>query len=265
MILKLFTSLIFMLHFMCGVTLSAETELVDLGRWNDVELEKIIISVNQIDNPGDRIVALSSHFVDTPYAANTLIGGPQETEQLVINLTGFDCFTFLDVVEALRRTSDAEDFPVQLKKVRYREGTVVYEKRRHFFSDWVTGSAAVIHDVTAEVGQGRAQNMSKQLNRKSDGTLWLPEIPVTPREIIFIPSGKIDTKVLSRLQSGDYVGIFSTHAGLDVTHTGLIVKSKDNIMLRHASSRSSVKRVVDEDLLDYLQGKPGLVVYRANP
>ena len=93
----------------------------------------------------------------------------------------------------------------------------------------------------------------------------LAEIPVTPREIIFIPSGKIDTKVLSRLQSGDYVGIFSTHAGLDVTHTGLIVKSKDNIMLRHASSRSSVKRVVDEDLLDYLQGKPGLVVYRANP
>ncbi len=262
MILKLFTSLIFMLHFMCGVTLSAETELVDLGRWNDAELEKIIISAKQIDNPGDRIVALSSHFVDTPYAANTLIGGPQETEQLVINLTGFDCFTFLDVVEALRRTSDAEGFSEQLKKVRYRDGTVAYEKRRHFFSDWVAGSTTAINDVTAEVGQGSAQSVAKQLNRKSDGTLWLPEITVTQREIIFIPSEKIDTKVLSGLQSGDYVGIFTAYAGLDVTHTGLIVKSKDKIMLRHASSRSSAKRVVEEDLLNYLQGKPGLVVYR---
>ncbi len=139
---------------MCGVALSAETERVDFGRWSDAELEEIIISAKQINNPGDRIVALSSHFIDTPYAANTLIGSPQETEQLVINLSGFDCFTFLDVVEALRRTSDAEDFPEQLKKVRYRDGTVAYEKRRHFFSDWVTGSATAINDVTAEVGQG---------------------------------------------------------------------------------------------------------------
>ena len=254
-----------MFYFMCGVALSAETELVDFGRWSDAELEEIIISAKQINNPGDRIVALSSHFIDTPYAANTLIGGPQEAEQLVINLSGFDCFTFLDVVEALRRASDAEAFSEQLKKVRYRDNTVAYEKRRHFFSDWVTGSATAINDVTTEVGQGGAQSVAKQLNRKSDGTLWLAEIAVTPREIIFIPTGKIDTLVLSALQSGDYVGIYSESAGLDVIHTGLIVKSKDNIMLRHASSRSSVKRVVDEDLLNYLQGKPGLVVYRANP
>jgi hypothetical protein len=33
-------------------------------------------------------------------------------------------------------------------------------------------------------------------------------------------------------------------------------------MLRHASSRRGVDQVVDEELFTYLQGKPGLLVYR---
>jgi len=250
---------------MLSAALAAETDLIDLGRWNNAELAEVITSTHQIDDPGDRIVALSSHFIDTPYTANTLIGGPQETEQLVINLSGLDCFTFLDVVEALRRTSDIKDFPIQLKKVRYRDDIVVYEKRRHFFSDWIAGHDAVIKDVTTDVGQGRAQSVAKHLNRKSDGALWLAGIAVTPRDIIFIPTKEIDTLVLSTLQSGDYVGIYSDYAGLDVSHTGLIVKDRGRTMLRHASSRHGVDRVVDEDLLGYLQGKPGLVVYRVKP
>jgi hypothetical protein len=265
MILTLVTSLIFMFHFTCGVTLAAATDLIDLGRWNDAELEQIIISANRTDNPGERIVVLSSHFLNTPYAANTLIGGPQKTEQLVINLAGFDCFTLLDVIEALRHSRDVENFSEQLKQVRYRDGKVAYKKRRHFFSDWVADETTSISDVTTEVGQGWAINVPKRLNRKSDGTLWLLEIAVTEREIYYIPTRDIDTGVLSSLQSGDYVGIYSDKQGLDVSHTGLIIKSTDQVILRHASSRSGVERVVDENLLDYLQGKPGLIVYRVKP
>lgn len=254
-----------MFYFMCSTALSAETDLIDLGRWSNAELAEVITSAHQVDAPGDRIVSLSSHFIDTPYAANTLIGGPQETEQLVINLSGLDCFTFLDVVETLRRTSDVKDFPIQLKKVRYRDDIVAYEKRRHFFSDWIAGHDAVIKDVTTGVGQGRAQRVSKQLNSKSDGTLWLAGIAATPRDIIFIPTREIDTLVLSALQPGDYIGIYSDNAGLDVSHTGLIVKDRGRTMLRHASSRTGIERVVDEDLLEYLRGKHGLVVYRVKP
>ncbi len=262
MITRILTACFFMLYFMSGLALASDTGLVNLGRWSDAELTEVIVSARQIDDQGDRIVALSSHFIDTPYAANTLVGGPQETEQLFINLSGFDCFTLLDVVEALRRATDVEDFTKQLKQVRYHDGKVTYEKRRHFFSDWVADDATVVNDVTAQVGQGSAQSVSKHLNSKSVDAYWLPGIAVTPREILFIPTRKIDLAMLSALQSGDYVGIYSDRAGLDVSHTGLIVKSKGNILLRHASSRSGVERVVDEDLLDYLQGKPGLVVYR---
>ena len=256
-------STLFIFYLISWVSLATDQSLVNLGRLSNPELTEIITSARQIDAPGDRIVALSSHFIETPYVADALIGDPQTAEQLVINLAGFDCYTLLDVIEALRRSADLNDFPEQLKQVRYRGGMVTYENRRHFFSDWVTGESKRIGDVTAAVGQGRTQVVVKQLNLKSDGTHWLPGIPMTRREISYIPTDKIDRDVISALQAGDYVGIYSDQAGLDVSHTGLLVKGKESFVLRHASSRNSVRRVVDDDLLEYLQGKQGLVVYRA--
>jgi hypothetical protein len=259
---KIIKSTFFIYLLTACAALGADRDLVNLGRWSNTGLAQIITTARQFDAPGDRIAAISRHFIDTPYAADTLIGDPQKKEQLVINLAGFDCFTFLDAVEALRRAADVADFPEQLKQVRYRDAKVGYENRRHFFSDWVADSDAVIDDVTAAVGQGKAQVVVKQLNLKSDGTHWLPGLPVILREISYIPTDSIDVDVLSALREGDYVGVYSTHAGLDVSHTGLIVKRNARTMLRHASSRDNVKRVVDEDLLVYLQDRPGLVVYR---
>lgn len=262
MSIKILLSTLFLFGLLSCVALCADRTLVNFGRWSKTELAQIISTARRIEAPGDRIVAISRRFLDTPYLADTLVGDPQKAEQLVINLAGFDCFTLLDVVEALRRASDLTDFPEQLKQVRYCGGLVDYANRKHFFSDWVAGETAKIADVTAGVGQGRAQVVVKQLNHKSDGTLWLPGISGTRREITYIPTIKIDMDVLSALQAGDYVGIYSPHAGLDVSHTGLIVKAKDSVMLRHASSLDKIKRVVDVDLLEYLQGKSGLVVYR---
>ncbi|NIQ11455.1 MAG: DUF1460 domain-containing protein [Gammaproteobacteria bacterium] len=261
MLLRILQSTIILGLLSC-VALSAD-QTFDPGPWSTTELEQIIAASRHIDAPGERIVSLSRHFIDTPYVEDTLVGNPDTAEQLVINLAGFDCFTFLDTVEALRRTSEIVHFPEEMKEVRYRGGKVAYTNRRHFFSDWVVGTETMVQDVTQEVGQGSAQVVIKQLNLKSDGTHWLPEIPVVKREITYIPVSRINQDVLSALESGDYVGVYTDRAGLDVSHTGLIVKAENRLMLRHASARNSVKKVVDVDLLEYLQGKPGLVVFRA--
>ena len=247
---------------LAGSALGGDPPQVDLGRWSEAELAQIITRAQRLEDSGQRIAAISAHFLDTPYVADTLIGGPQTAEQLVVNLAGFDCFTLLDTVEALRRVSDLVDFSGRLQQVRYRHGRLGYEHRRHFFSDWVAGDDAMIEDVTAAVGRQRARRVVKQLNLKRDGTRWLPGIPVTRREISYIPTSTIDEQLLTALQTGDYVGIYSERAGLDVSHTGLIVKGEQGVMLRHASSFPGTQRVVDVDLLMYLQGKPGLVVYR---
>ena len=254
-----------MLCLSCSAGLAADPVPADFGRWSQAGLTEMLVSASRLATPGERIVEISGHFIDTPYAANTLVGGPQQAERLVINLAGFDCFTFLDVVEALRRSADVAAFPGHLQAVRYRDGTVDYHKRRHFFSDWVAEPAARVVDVTAVVGYGKAVKVTKQLNRKTDGNLWLPGIAVVARDIFHIPTAAIDTQILSALQPGDYIGIYSEQAGLDVSHTGLLVKTGESLLLRHAASRSGVARVVDEDLLAYLSGKPGLVVYRVKP
>ncbi len=255
---------LFMLYLLLNVVTAASAADMNFGRWSEVELEALIASRNMSDNPGAQIVALSGHFIDTPYSENTLIGGPDTAERLVLNLEGFDCFTFLDVIEAFRRAGDLQDVTEQLKKIRYIDGLVSYANRRHFFSDWAA-SGVEIKDVTAEVGQGRAQTVTRQLNLKSDGSLWLPGLAITPRQITFIPTAGIDAEILSALQPGDYIGLFTSLAGLDVSHTGLIVKKNGKVFLRHASSRKETRRVVDEDLLAYLQDKPGLLVYRVTP
>ena len=212
--------------------------------------------------PGARITSISSHFLGAPYLANSLIGGPAEAERLVTRLDGFDCFTFLDTVEALRRSTDAADFPVQMMQVRYRDGMVAYENRRHFFSDWVSDPGSLVTDVTAIVGQGRERHVRKRLNAKQAGALWLDGVDVVPRTIAYIPASELDAKLLDALEPGDYVGVFSPLAGLDVSHTGLIVEADGAIMFRHASSRGGVERIIDEDLVTYLRGTTGLIVYR---
>ena len=161
--------------------LVCSADVVKLGSWNETTIVHIISSAQQAGHSGDVIVALSDHFKDSPYAENTLSGGPNNPEEFVLNLSEFDCFTFLDVVEALRRSSDYNGFTDNLKDVRYFDGTVTYEKRRHFFSDWVS-SGAQVEDVTLTVGKSKVLAINKRLNLKADGSLWLPGIDVASRQ-----------------------------------------------------------------------------------
>lgn len=264
LLFKKFKISLLMLCVVFSFALVSYAEVVRLGSWNQASIQQIISSAQLIDNPGDTIVSLSSHFKGSPYAENTLLGGPSEPEKFVLDLTEFDCFTFLDIVESLRRSSSYVDFAANLKTVRYFDDTVSYQKRRHFFSDWIVGND-LIEDVTLMVAKGRAASVNKHLNQKEDGSLWLPGIDVVSRQVHYLPALSVDEVVLSLLHSGDYIGIYSRLGGLDVSHTGLIVKDEGRTFLRHASSRSETGKVVDEDLLQYLQGKPGLIVYRVKP
>jgi len=255
------TTLYLLLYVFCaGYALADDSSKDPLQQTSLVE--KILQQSAVSKAPGARITSISSQFLGAPYVANSLIGGPAEAEQLVTRLDGFDCFTFLDTVEALRRSTDAADFPMQMMQVRYRDGMVSYENRRHFFSDWVSDQGAPVKDVTAIVGQGRERHVLKQLNAKQAGALWLDGVDVVPRTISYIPASELDAKLLDALEPGDYVGIFSPLAGLDVSHTGLIVEADGAIMLRHASSRGGVERIIDDDLVTYLRGTTGLIVYR---
>ena len=235
----------------------------DLGSWSQIKVERLLGEATIIHNPGERISFISRAFLETPYIAHTLIGDPETSEIFVLRLDGVDCFTLLDYVEALRRSSTFSGFKEALRHTRYRQGRVDFLHRNHFFSEWGNANSSQLQDVTTLVGRMSVRRVEKQLNQKGDGRLYLPGYPVTKRTVTFIPPEAIDAAVFSRLRNGDYVGIYSPLPGLDVSHTGIVVKKGEKTLIRHASSREFIRKVVDQELAPYLGGEKGLIVYRA--
>ncbi|NKY52034.1 DUF1460 domain-containing protein [Nocardia vermiculata] len=210
---------------------------------------------------GDLLNLLSAQFLGTPYAADTLIGSATEPEQLVADFRQVDCFTFLDYVEALSRTTDRNQFEANLIDTRYAADHVDFAHRKHFFTDWAQVANPVATDITATLSPA-ALTIPKHLNAKPDGTLYLPGIPVVDRAVTYIPSEAVNDNVMNGLHTGDFVGAYTDAPGLDVTHVGIIVATPNGPVFRNASSLAENNKVVDTPLGEYLETVPGIVVLR---
>ena|ERR1700736_4758939 len=226
-------------------------------------LQTLLTVRNNASSAGlsQRSESLSRQFLGVPYGANTLIGSANEPEQLVVELQRVDCFTYADYVEALKRAKDREEFIDRLIEVRYKDGVVGFQNRKHFFTDWSASAPAIATDITTSLSANAIQ-VTKNLNKKDSGGVYLPGLPVVPRTLSYIPSQQVDSTVLGRLRTGDYIGAYADDGGLDVTHIGIFVDTPGGPVLRNASSLQTNNKVVDSPLLDYLRTAPGVVVLR---
>ena len=238
---------------------------LELGRFSPESLEEIMVRARGLEAAGQRIEFLSRQFLDVPYGAERLVGTADTPEALTINLAALDCYTYLDYVEALRRSTAFDQFPRQVTAVRYRQGDISWRNRHHFFSDWVSGESGPVRDVTPRVGGAATAYGRKELNRADDGGVLLEGIPVVEREVAYIPAGQIDEPLARRLATGDYLGVYALAPGLDVTHAGIAVERAEGLYFRHASTLRGQRRVVEVPLLDYFRKTPGMVVYRVLP
>ena len=229
------------------------------GKWTERELDRLIVEAAKIGDVGGRIDFLSEKFLGTAYREFTLIGEIETPEVLVADLSGVDCFTFIDYVEAMRMSGSFDGFIGNLQKVRYKSGRVSFQDRNHFFTDWIESNRETVADVTGRVGGPATAVAIKMLNQKEDGACWLPGIRSLRRELRYMPSSALGT-ALEKLETGDYAGIYSEKPGLDVSHVGIVIKGKGEVFLRHASSKHG--KVVDEDLGNYIANRPGLIVFR---
>ena len=235
---------------------------VFLGKFAEDELDEILKKSSAMDSISGRIKFLSDRFVGLDYRASTLAGGPDSPEILVVDLEGVDCFTLIDYVEAMRMSDSFPDFLNNLVNVRYKSGEVSFKSRKHFFSDWATSGDGSLEDVTREIGVDLTGKSIKVLNLKEDGTYYLPGIEPAEREIFHIPAPAISDALLMKLSTGDYIGIYSEKAGLDVSHVGIFIRAEGETYLRHASSQAGVRKVVDEDFRSYIKKTPGIIVFR---
>lgn len=241
-----------------------QTTNIELDPYTLNKLNALLKKRSEINDPekGALIDFFSKAFLETPYKANMLQGSEKIPEKLIIDFRGLDCFTYLDYVEALRKSTSPKEFINNVIKTRYIKGNIHFLNRKHFFTDWAYREYKLATDITAEISP-HAVSIEKYLNKKSDGGNYLLGLPVVKRTITYIPSNFINEEVISRLRSGDFIGIYTKLAGLDVTHVGFFIMTDKGPMLRNASSRKANEKVVDSPFMDYVAKTPGIIVLRA--
>jgi hypothetical protein len=239
-----------------------EREHIVLGRFSPDALDGILAEAFAIADVGQRIALLSNTFLGLKYQESTLIGNEHSPEVFVINLQGVDCFTIIEYIEAMRLSKSFSEFRANLRRVRYESGVISYSKRNHFFTDWIENNTDFIRDVTGEIAAQETKRVRKILNVLKDGTFLLPGIKPAEREIEYIPAHEIGDSKMNGLKTGDYIGIYSSVHGLDVSHVGIVIREGEKIFLRHASSQKKYRKVIDQDLKDYILNKPGIIVLR---
>ena len=103
---------------------------------------QLAVDKNLAEKPiGDVIVEIGRSFIGTDYLSHGL--EKDGDEQLVINLTGLDCTTFLEnslvLAQCIKKGETSfEDYMNELQLIRYRDGVIdQYPSRLHYFSDWI--------------------------------------------------------------------------------------------------------------------------------
>lgn len=199
-------------------------------------------------------------LLGTPYVAATLEVG--QSEQLVVNLRGVDCTTFVNQVLALnlaaREGGGFKEFCHYLQQLRYRDGKLDgYASRLHYYSDAIlNNSAKGFYQELGQTQKARFPFLGKQilaLNYMTTHPEAYPRMAGRPdvvRQIAqsekrlsglsvrYIPVSLLrnDTALKHTIRTGDIIVIVTRKRGLDTSHLGFAVWQKGHLHLLNASS-----------------------------
>jgi len=229
------------------------------------------------------VVEIGKSFLKTEYVAHTL--EKEGDEQLVINLTGLDCTTFLETSLAFARCikkgkTSFEDYQNELTFIRYRDGKIdKYPSRLHYFSDWIFNNQqkGIVKDITEEIGGKKIKfdvnfmsenpKYYKQLQENPEfiAVISKQEKEINSRQYYYIPEDDIE-KLESKIQSGDLIALTTSDKGLDIGHVGLAIKMDNGrIHFLHAPLAGSKVQITESPLSDYakkIKKHTGIIVLR---
>lgn len=277
-------SRLFILLLLISVNLFAQAIYSD----NDVEIcnSKFEIAVAQklSELPINEVmVEIGITSLGLDYEASTLEKG--EKEQLVIHLSGLDCYTLLESSLVFARCikngkTSFEDYQNELRNTRYRNGKIEgYPSRLHYASDWLydNDKRGIVKDITKDIGGilyskkiDFMSTHSKSYARLKNNPNFVKEIATTEEEITnrdkyYIPENFIDC-VEDKIQNGDAILLTASTDGLDISHVGIAVKMESGrIHFMHAPSVGKKIQISEKPIGEYVRGlkrHTGLMVAR---
>ncbi len=221
-----------------GAAVAAGNEPV---RANQARIARLIGGASALPAIAQRIDFISRALIGTPYRGHTLVGGPRQPERLVVRDDAFDCVTFCETVLAAAMARVPDQFEMTLRLIRYRDGSVEWRARNHYFSEW--SERNITNRACRPVAWPGATATDKTLN-------WMPELG--PRRMSLLGISRASLLANKQLlATGDIIGFLSQRPKLDYFHTGFVIVADDgSLFLRHAAK--SRQRVLDEPLGRFL-------------
>jgi hypothetical protein len=210
-----------------------------------------------------------------PYQSGLLDANAEE--KLVVTVEGYDCVIFVEMCLAMalsiaNNNGSYEEFEYNLRRLRYREGVIDgYCSRNHYFTDWILeNEKAGLLDVLGQDYEGskplqKLSFMSKNShlypnlhgNTANLDDILERESVVNARGLRFIPSARV-LEFENVLKTGDIISFVSKIEGLDVSHTGIVIKDGESIRFRHASTKGSVM-LEHRSISEYLRANTSMI------
>jgi len=218
---------------------------------------------------GGLIVEIGCLLINAPYKAGTLEGPGKE--KLIVNVSGFDCTTFVETVLALTKCAASgklsrSEFRRNLKLIRYRQGKIDgYSSRLHYFTDWLYDNEKkkTLKDVSRQfhaVAQRKKINYMT-INRASYPALKnenefqkmrLIEKNLSRKVFYIIDKDKVNQQK-TRIKTGDVIAFATKDESLDVAHVGFAIWQGKNLHLLHASSKEGGVVISATTIVAYLK------------
>lgn len=205
--------------------------------YKESELKEILENLKKRGSFNDKFDYLFKKFLNREYVSFPLSKSNEE-EKLIFYLKKFDCVTLIETVISLilKSPQNEEEVIENLKRIRYQNGEVHFNRRNHYMSIWKRENGEIVEDVT--------ENFREKflvLKRLS----LIPEIPEVETRIWIISYINLK-KHLNELKNGDILLFFSEdNPQIDYFHVGFL--KEKNIF--HASKTH--KRVLLEDLDEF--------------
>jgi Protein of unknown function (DUF1460). len=218
---------------------------------------------------GDSIVEIGCLFINIPYKAKTLENLGKE--KLIVNVSCFDCNTFVETVLALARCAIAgklsrSEFRKNLKLIRYRQGKIDgYSSRLHYFTDWLRDNEKkkTLKDISRQFD---AETQRKKINYMTINRTSYPALKNEfefrqmrlvekniSRKVFHIISKDKVSRQKTKINNGDVIAFTTKDEGLDVAHAGFAIWQGKNLHLLHASSKEGGVVISKRTLVAYLK------------
>lgn len=221
-------------------------------------------------------------FTGTEYLAFAL--EITESEELVVNLSGLDCYTLVEnaVVFARllkQRDSSFSSYLNNLQLIRYRGGEISgYTSRLHYTSDWIYDNIkkGVIKDLSQSLGgekisfdlsfMSRNPSKYKHLKNNPSNVAKMIEIEkeISKRDYFYIPKSEISKKE-KYIEEGDIIAIVTNIEGLDISHVGIAVIESGETRFLHAPMPDTKVQITRSSLSKYVnafKSNKGIIVLR---